>query len=716
MKEQNSMEFKEDLSIFLEEVEELLANTEENLVELEKAPSDEALVQEVFRAMHTIKGGAATLGFQDGVEVTHTMESILDTVRSRERKLTADVVDSLFLVLDWLSEWKVALETQSKRPSTQEIMKKIRGLEFGQDEGVASSKTACNDFSGASLEYSGGEVLGDPLGNTPGPFLAGRLKEALDDGSPVYKLAVRFRPETDLLSVRCFQTLVLVNEAVDVIGSLPSLEEVEAGEASDVLDIYIISDDQGMTAKRVAGSVQDVVQVSLVTYTGSGPGQSVGQHAGFPSGQRPGKSASQHPKQQSGHRAAGHTGQYVGQGKDSVPDTVIRKTNLGRTVRVDVGLLDFLLNTVGELVIDRTRLTQMASRLQAREETSVAGNEIAALSSRLQRASQELQEGIMRARLLPLNNIFTKFPRMIRDLSNRCGKQIDLEIRGEQTELDRTVIEAIDDPLIHILRNAVDHGIEMPEERRARDKPARGKVTLSAWHQENQVLVQVEDDGSGIDPNDVKASAMRKGLITEETAAKLSDREAVELIFMPGFSTSQVATQVSGRGVGMDVVRSNLERINGHIEVSSQVGTGTAVTLRLPLTLAIMRSLLVDCSGLIYAIPTSSVEEVLVVAHDEIKTVKGRAALTVRGRVFPLVSLEGCLKDDPWMRNGNFKYAVLTRSQDEPLALGVDGLIGEEEVVVKEMGKILSRLKGIAGATILPQGDPALILDTNRLL
>lgn len=669
MKNQNSTEFNEDLQVFLAEVNELLANTEENLVELEKSSSDSALIQEVFRVMHTIKGGAATLGFEDGVEVTHIMESILDGVRSGAQELTPVMVDVLFSVLDWLEDWKTALEEQKERPPAHEIIEKIR--EFAPN--VETAETS--DESPAK-----------ETGHLRDSHLSMQLEEYLSQEKPVYKLTVRFKPDTDLLSVRCFQVLTLVNEVADVIGSEPSVRDVEADKVHDEISIFVLAEDEGTAAKDVAGSVQDVIQVSLALCTGNALKKS-GIQKDTKHSNAPGQS-----------------------------DVSVKRTSLGRTVRVDVELLDFLLNMVGELVIERTRLTQIASKLLIDNETSVIGNEVAALASHLQRTSQELQEGIMRARLLPLKSIFTKFPRMIRDLAHRCGKQIDLEIQGEDTELDRTVLEAIDDPLIHILRNAVDHGIETPGERTARGKPERGKVILSAWHEENQVLIQVKDDGFGIDAENVRRSAIGKGLITAEAAAKLSEKEAMELIFMPGFSTSQVATQVSGRGVGMDVVRSNLERISGHIEVRSQAGLGTSVTLRLPLTLAIMRALLVRCSGLIYAIPTSSVEEALVVREEEIKTVQGKAALTVRGRIFPLVSLEGALGDDPWFQNGRFRYAILTRSNDEPLALGVDDLVGEEEIVVKNMGKILSRLKGIAGATILAQGDPAIILDINRLL
>ncbi|HHW18325.1 MAG TPA: chemotaxis protein CheA [Firmicutes bacterium] len=672
----NYQEYRQDLEIFLSEVDELLANTEENLVELEKAPSDAALIQEVFRAMHTIKGGAATLGLQDGVEVTHLMESILDEVRSQGRELTAEMVDVLFAVLDYLREWRNALGSDKERPSPEKILARIR--EFAGNE--------------SSVAHS----VSQPGTSSAVPRDGSRTVDLDGDGKRIYLLTVRFKSDAPLLSVRAFQVLTLVGEVSEVLSSDPSLDDIENDRVSEVLRIYLTAEDDGKEAARTARGVQDVAEVSLERYD-----QRVSRDNPAPSGS-----------------VAGGAGNEAGFSRDESASQgyTVKKTTLGKTVRVDVALLDFLMDMVGELVIDRTRLTQIATRLQRSGETSAVGNEIRALAAHLQRTSAELQEGIMRARLLPLKNIFTKFPRMVRDLAQRCGKQVEFEMAGEDTELDRTVLEVIDDPLIHILRNAIDHGIETPDERVARGKPPKGRIRLLAWHEENQVLVRVEDDGAGIDPEKIKKAAVKKGLLTEDEVRKLSEKEAIELIFMPGFSTAEKATEVSGRGVGMDVVRTNLERINGHVEVRSQVGLGTEVTLRLPLTLAIMRALLVKCEDLTYAIPTSSVEEVLAIKDGDIRTIQGKPAMSVRGRIFPLISLAGALRDDKWKRGSSERYALLTRTNDEPLALGVDDLLGEEEVVVKEMGRLLSRLKGIAGATILAQGDPAVILDVQRLI
>lgn len=658
----DSDEYAQDLELLLTEVAELLAATEENLVALEKAPSDTSLIQEVFRVMHTVKGGAATLGLQEAVEVTHGMETLMDDVRSGAKPLTKPLMDALFAVVDYLKEWRSALLEKKNVQPAGDLLERIRALANAGDDAGSSRNPA-------------GETGSSPVAAD----LAAKLDAAAQQGKNIHCVTIRFGTDVPLLSVRCFQILTIVGESVDVIGSTPSLEEIENDRVDDVLQIYFAADDGGEEARNMVQKSQDVKEVTLSKY------QAKTQKAE----EKRSKGTSEAP--------------------------AVKRSDLGKTVRVDVGLLDFLMNMVGELVIDRTRLSQIGAQLMRGSDTTGIGNEVNALASHLQRTSTELQEGIMQARLLPLKSILTKFPRMMRDLSQRCGKQITFEMIGESTELDRTVLEAIDDPLIHILRNAVDHGVELPDERIAHGKPAQGHVTLSASHEENQVLVRVEDDGAGIDAEKVKKSAIKKGLVTEEAASKLTEKEAVEMIFLPGFSTAEVATEVSGRGVGMDVVRTNLEKINGQIEVKTKVGQGTLVTLRLPLTLAIMRALLVRCGDSVFAIPTSSVEEVLSTGGMTIGSVHGKPAMNFRGRVVPLVSLEGALEDSMWLNNGH-KYALLTRTNEQPLALGVDDLIGEEEIVVKEMGRLLSRLKGIAGATILAQGDPAIILDVNRVI
>ncbi len=597
----------DDMEIFLAELGELLDSVEENTVILERSPNDEALIAELFRAMHTVKGNAATLGLSEGVEVAHRMESVLDEVRAGDKKVTADLIDGLFSSLDWLRNWMGTLKGKVSSPQEQ-------------------------------VEVTGGTGV----------------------------LTVTFNPDAPLLSARCFQALQTAGEIVQVLGSVPSASQLESDEVYSSIKIFVSDRENLAEAVEALKGIQDVVGVT----------------------------------------ADGLSERKVGLGNRFVP---------GRTVRVDVELLDSLMDMVGELVIDRTRLTQIAARLSAGKDSTGLGNEISALASHLQRTSTELQEGIMRARLLPLGSIFSKFPRMIRDLAQKCGKEIRFEMAGETTELDRTVLEAIDDPLIHILRNAVDHGIESGEERRAKGKSPWGSVTLSAWHEENQVVIRVSDDGAGLDPEKLRKAAVSRGLVTSQQASALSDHEALNLVLAPGFSTVKTPTEMSGRGVGLDVVRANLERVNGQFEIAGAPGRGTDITMRLPLTLAIMRALLVRCGSSVYAVSTSSVEEVFSSQDFSLHTVNGKKVVNIRGKTVPFAALEAALYgtcEDPSRCN----YGLLTAGGDRARALGVDELLGEEEIVVKSMGVLLSRLKGISGATILANGDPAVILDLPRII
>jgi len=669
IREAEAKEYAKDLEVLLAETDEILANTEQNLVLLEKAPSDSALLQELFRAMHTLKGGAATLGLEEAVSVCHGMETVLDEVRTGQRSVTSEMMNGLFKVLDWLKDWRNAIGEGAEGPPASGILPVVEALQIcpSPSEGPQSN---------VPLKWP------ETCEKLPAKGAAGALTASLEalvsQGNPVYVLTVRFRTDAPLLSVRCFQVLTLVEEVAEVAGSSPSLEDIENDKASDALTLYVVGEKESEQAQRIAATVQDVVEVSMRRYTVN-------------------------------TTIAGASS------PDKKPEIRVEKTALGKTVRVDVALLDSLMNMVGELVIDRTRLSQIAARLMSNSETAAVGSEISSLASHLQRTSSELQDGLMRARLLPLKSIVGKFPRMVRDLSRRCGKETVFSMTGESTEMDRTVLEAIDDPLIHLLRNAVDHGIEMPDERERLGKPKAGNIRLSAWYEDNQILVRVEDDGAGMDPERIRRTAVKKGLITEEASRKLSEQEICELVFLPGLSTASETTEVSGRGVGMDVARQNLERVNGRIELWTRPGEGTQVTLRLPLTLSIMRALLVKCADEVYAIPTSSVEEIFSLKDQSIGSVRGKQAMKVRDRIVPLVSLKGVLSDSPWQRDGS-RYALLTRTQAQPVALGVEELLGEEEIVVKELRGLLSRVRGVAGATILAEGDPAVILDINRIL
>jgi two-component system chemotaxis sensor kinase CheA len=393
-----------------------------------------------------------------------------------------------------------------------------------------------------------------------------------------------------------------------------------------------------------------------------------------------------------------------------------RAAAAGKSVRIDVARLDALLDLVGELVIDRTRLADLASRLGAAGGVDPdLAEALAEATQHLARITDELQDQVMQSRMLPIEHVFSRLPRLVRDLAQRSGKQVQLVVSGQETELDRSVIEEIGDPLIHLLRNAVDHGIEPPEERERAGKPGAGTIRLAASHEENQIVIVVEDDGRGISADGVKESALRKGLIAREQAERLSADEAVNLIFTPGFSTRTEVTDISGRGVGMDIVRANIERLNGSVAVRTAPGRGTRFTIRLPLTLAIIRALLVRVAGETYALPIAAVTETLRVFPDEVEHVRGREAIRLRGDILPLIRLAD-LFGFPVQEEAASLYVVAVRHGARPAGLVVDGLVGEQEVVIKSLSRALGEVRGVSGATILGDGRVALIVDVPSLL
>lgn len=396
-----------------------------------------------------------------------------------------------------------------------------------------------------------------------------------------------------------------------------------------------------------------------------------------------------------------------------------RTSTMAQTVRVDVARLDTLLNLVGELVIDRTRIAQLGREFEARFHHDELIDSLLETAGHIGRITDELQEHIMKARMLPIEQVFNRFPRMVRDLAQKFGKEVRLIMEGQETELDRSVIEIISDPLIHMLRNSVDHGIEPPDEREAKGKPRQGTIRLSARHEENYILIEIEDDGKGIDPSKLRQVAVQKGVLSQEAAERLSDREAINLIFTPGFSTAQQITEVSGRGVGMDIVRSNIQRVGGIVEVDSVPGKGTRFSIRLPLTLAIIRALLVSIAEQVYALPLSSVLETLKVHPEQIQFVAGQPAIVLRGRTLPLISLKAHFYGSIWKedltQSSQPMFIVVVGLGEKQLGLVVSRLIGEQEIVIKSLSRHLGDISGFSGATILGDGKVALIVEIAEL-
>lgn len=686
----------EEIRIFLEEAEEQILTLEEGIIDLEKSSDelDTELLQAIFRAAHTLKGSSAALGHTGMAKLTHEMENLLDQLRKGTREVTPEFINLLLEGIDALRIYneEIAIDEESGY-SPDELIEKLRLI--GQSTSQAKKEVSATEESVQTAFFV--------------PQLVNiALENAKAHGNKVFTIRALLNLENTLPAVRAYQILMLLEEKGTIIASDPTMQNIESElKDSEVKVLLVTGASKGEIEKELA-NVPDVRKIKIEEINKDAkPKQEIKTEASET------EQVVEKPKEEAKDESRSEK-------KDKELTNIERKFKadsvISSTIRVDVEILDGLMNLVGELVIDRTRLVSEITQLHEAEDKTVPLENLSQTGAHIGRVTEQLQELIMKARMLPLETLFRKFPRMVRDLALKAGKEVELIMEGEETELDRSVIEQISDPLIHLLRNAIDHGLEDPEVREQAGKDKVGKIILSAEPEENYIVIRLRDDGKGIDPEKIARSAVKKGLISAEKANDLSVREAVDLIFMPGFSTSEKVTQVSGRGVGMDIVKKNIENLNGNIQVFTELGKGTEFRIELPLTLAIMRTLLVQSSENLFAIPLGSVAETHRINKKEIKYVNKRKAMTLRGNVLPLVHLEE-LFDMPIPENltDNF-FVVVVRVAQQQVGLIVQKLIGEEEVVIKTLSKLLGDTRGISGAAILGQGDVALILDVPSLI
>ncbi|HEY8414793.1 MAG TPA: chemotaxis protein CheA [Thermaerobacter sp.] len=653
---------EEERRLFIAESEELVDTLESGLLALERGEVDAGLVDEIFRAAHTLKGSAATAGLEGMAGLTHAMENLLDEVRAGRRSPGSGEVELLLRAVDFLRETLAAVAAGEHPPEPPEA------LYAALDAAVAGGETAAavpastvagtTPDTGATSDTGAGSTGNGRTASAPQSQPAARAD---------WRVEAQLDPECPMPAVRALQVLLALEPLGEVVASDPSREAIEAEWSGRVVRVWL----RGGDREAVGAALRSIPDLTRVRVEPAAP----------PSPQRQARSAED------------------------------------RTIRVDVDLLDRLLNLVGELVIDRGRLARVGQRLAERNGAQDLAEELSRVTAHLGRVTGALQEVVLKTRMLPVAYVFRRFPRLVRDLAAQLGKEVELEVSGEDTELDRSLLDVIADPLLHLVRNALDHGIEPPEERLRLGKPRVGRLLLSASQEGHHVLIRLEDDGRGIDPDRVRATAVRKGLLSPERAAALGDREVLDLLFAPGFSTASNVTDVSGRGVGLDVVRKNVEGAGGRVEIESTPGRGTAFVLVLPLTLATLRALLVRVDRDVYAIPLASVAEVLQVEPAGVTSLQGRWATTVRGRVVPLFWLRQYA--EPGFRPGRPArpvLAVLVHHQGRWVGLVVDRLLGEQEVVVKGLGRLLAGVRGLSGVTILGDGSLALILDVPALI
>ncbi len=657
-------DLQEIMEDFLIEAFEMNEQLDQDLVELEHNPEDLDLLNRIFRVAHTIKGSSSFLNLNILTHLTHNMEDVLNRARKGEIKITPDIMDVVLRSIDLMKTLLVTIRdtgSDTNNGKENEIEEAVKQLQAITSQNLEGAKEGTKEAPQKENEKEA-KKENEKEENQENKAKAPTAKDFASDNP------LADEPDLDYTNM--------------------SAEEVEA-EIERLLNKRQEADKERRAQKKQEAK----------------PKQEVAPKTEIPKTETPKTETPKAPKTETKAKA-----------KADTEENKAPSIGVEQTVRVDVRRLDHLMNLIGELVLGKNRLIRIYGDVEERYDGEKFLEELNQVVSSISAVTTDLQLAVMKTRMQPVGKVFNKFPRMVRDLSRELGKSIELIIEGEETELDKSIVEEIGDPLIHIIRNSCDHGIEPLEERRRLNKPETGKVQLSAYNEGNHIVIKISDDGKGLDPVMLKEKAVEKGVISERDAEGMSDREAFNLIFKPGFSTAKVVSNVSGRGVGMDVVKTNIEKLNGIIEIDSEVGVGTTQKLKIPLTLAIIQALLVGVQEEYYAIPLSSVLETVRISQDEIYTVDGKSVLRLRDEVLSLVRLSDIFKVDAILESNSDVYVVIIGLADQKIGVIVDYLIGQEEVVIKSLGYYLKNTRGIAGATVRGDGKITLIVDVGAMM
>ncbi|MFC5541231.1 chemotaxis protein CheW [Ureibacillus suwonensis] len=681
------------LDMFIEESKEHLQNCSDLLLDLEKNPGDLSIVNEIFRSAHTLKGMAATMGFEDLADLTHKMENVLDAIRNEKITVDSNLLDVVFESVDHLEAMitDIANGGDGKR-DVSGIVSKLKDIEAGKSI-PSSTPTEQEVAADVAVEETapGRYLIYDEYDITV-------LKQSKEQGFNTYEISVSLRPDCLLKAARVFMVFQVLEKSGEVIKSFPTVEKLEEEQFDQNFQVAFITKDSPEEIKKKISKVSEIENVVVVPLTDAMVKEASKEEiASKEQQQKELEKSSPVPKQEKKEVAAK---------KDSSASKQIAHS---KTIRVSIERLDILMNLFEELVIDRGRLQSIAADVKQSELTETV--------ERMSRTMGDLQNIVLTMRMIPIETVFNRFPKMVRSLSRELNKKIRLEIIGAETELDRTVIDEIGDPLVHLIRNSVDHGIESPEARRAKGKPEEGSVTLRAYHSGNYVFIEIEDDGAGINKEKVLRKAIERGIVSKEAALTLTDKQINELIFESGFSTADKITDVSGRGVGLDVVKTTIQSLGGSISIESQQDVGSKFSIQLPLTLSIISVMLVEIEKEIYAIPLSSIIETSIIKKSDILNAHNQKVIDFRGKVVPLIYLDEVFEvprseacDD------EYQSVVIVRKGDKMAGLVVDSFIGQQEIVLKSLGNYLKNIFAISGATILGNGQVALIIDINALM
>ncbi len=705
------METNQYMDMFLDESHEHLQSLNDGLLGLEDNAEDLSILNEIFRNAHTLKGISATMGYNKIAELTHEMEDVLDMLRKEQLKVNGDIIDTLFKCIDSLEQMinNVANGDPEDLIDVSDLVAKLSAILRGEDPNAmltgqavpAASAPApaatTSDTSAAAVSADLPVEISDTEKNL--------ILEARKRGMRGIYLKVTLADSCLLKSARSYMVMNALDEIGEVIRTIPSAEDLEQEAFEFTFEVILITASEESAVQNAVMSISEIDKAETIVIRFDTPQSEQAQQTAAPAPQPAQPSASTAPATQP------KSSLPVNKPSASPPPTQSaaagKKSHAGQSVRVDIDKLDNLMNLMGELVINKVRLEQIGQTHRLSELTETL--------EQMDRVTTDLQNIVMKVRMVPVSQVFNRFPRMVRDVTKELNKEINLTIEGEDTELDRTVIDEIGDPIMHLLRNSLDHGIEMPDEREAKGKPRVGEVGLIARHEGNNVVIMVTDDGKGIDADIIRRKAVEKGLYTQDEVDSMDDSDAVRIVFLPGFSTAEKISDISGRGVGMDVVRSKIESLSGQVDVETHVNEGSVFKIKLPLTLAIIQAMLVQVQDEMYAIPLASIDSTLSVQPTDIRTVQNNEVIVLRGEIIPIIRMEETLMV-PHVKDSHELFVVVVHAGDSKAGIVVDKLIGQQEIVIKTLGNLFMGLKMFSGATVLGDGRVALILDVATML
>lgn len=692
------MDVSQYLEIFIDETKEHLESLNTRVLELEKDPNNSDTINEIFRAAHSLKGMAGTMGYKRMQRLTHDMENVFSEVRSGKMAVSAELVDIVFQCLDALEEYLTCItETADEGTNDNEpIISRLNAVLKGETAAPAPKEKA----TAAAGEKKESSQQADFRSVVLKDFEVTAAKEAINKGMNLYGLTVQIEENCILKSARAFLVFKNLEPFGEVIRSEPGIQDIEDEKFEWSFSLFIVSKEpiqkildailnvseiksavgEEVSLEEKAEAPEEKIEKEVVPVSEEKPVTETKEQAAKPAAQKP--------------QQANNNGKPV----------------VNRSVRVDIDKLDVLMNLVSELITAKNGIVSVSD-----SDKDDAAQQIREQVEYLESITTSLHESVMKVRMVPIESVVSRFPRMVRDLSKKLDKKMELYMTGEDTELDRTVIDEIGDPLMHILRNSADHGIESKELRLERGKPEAGSIYLDAYQDGNNVVIEVRDDGNGIDVERVRNKAIEKGTITKEQANNMDDKAIIDLLFRPSFSTAEKISDVSGRGVGLDVVKTKIEGLGGDIEVHTELGEGSTFIIRLPLTLAIIQALMVTLGEEKYAIPLSTIQTIEDIPISDIKYVRGKEVISIRENVIPIIRLREIL-DVTETHESQDLIVVIIQKGDKKAGLVVDQLIGQQEIVIKSLGKHLNNNKLLSGATILGDGEVALILDVNTLL